>query len=816
MNFNYSATQLAHIIDAQLVGDTDRTIEHIFYDSRNIVSPAEGVFIAFNGIRDGHKFMEDAYKKSVRIFIGSYIPFIHSDATYLMVDDPVSALQKWACYHINSYPNLTTIGITGSNGKTILKEWLDQCLWDAFSIVKSPKSFNSQIGLPLSVLQIDSKHELGIFEVGISKPGEMDKQEKVLHPNIGVLTNVLAAHSEYFKDKEEQIVEKIKLFKNSRVIVYPSDPNISKIIQITYPNKKLISFGKKNSDIQLLETTLNGNKSVLSVSVFGEIREYIFPFTDEASIQNVLCLSAVLSELGYSYDFIQEKILHLQSVSMRLELVSGINNCTIINDTFNSDYQSLKIALHFLFHQNKPKKVLVLSDILQSRLSEAELYKKISDLVNSFPLHHILLVGEKTYKYRNLFNAMSKSFLSTVEVIKFLESRSIKDAALLIKGARKFELEKVTQLLEVQSHNTILEVNLHSLLMNVNYFKSQLKPETKIIAMVKASSYGLGNFEIAEVLQYYHIDYLAVAYPDEGFKLRDKGIYLPIMVMNPEFSSYDRVIEYELEPEIYSFRELDLFIQKLKEKKLTEYPIHIKIDTGMHRLGFQPEEAQKLGNILKENVYIQVKSVFSHFAVSDILEQEEFTRLQVTKLKYSFEILVKTLGYRPLLHIANSTGIINYPEYQFDAVRLGIGMYGYIDNEKVLNKLENVITLKTVISNIHDLKPGETVGYGRQFVVEKTTAVATVPIGYADGIRRIVGNGKGYVTIHGEKAPIIGNVCMDMMMIDVTNIACKEGDTVIIMGENPSLKEYAEWYQTIPYEVLTSISPRVKRIYYRE
>lgn len=812
----YCVTHLALIIDAQLIGDPDRKIQHIFYDSRNIVSPADGAFIAFIGIRDGHKYMEDAYKKSVRIFIGSYIPVIHSDATYLIVDDPVSALQKWACYHINSYPCLTTIGITGSNGKTILKEWLNQCLWDVFSIIKSPKSYNSQMGLPLSVLQIESKHDLGIFEVGISKPGEMDKQERVLHPTIGVLTNVLGAHSEYFKDKEEQIVEKTKLFKNSQVIIYPTDPNISKIIQLEYPNKKLISFGKENSDIQLLETTLNGNISTLSVSVFGEIKEYTFPFTDDASIQNVLCLLAVLSELGYNYDFIQEKILHLQFVSMRLELVSGINNCTIINDTFNSDYQSLEIALHFLFQQNKPKKVLVLSDILQSRLAEAELYKKIADLVNSFPLHHILLVGEKTYKYRHLFNNILKSFLSTVEVIRFLESRSIKDAALLIKGARKFELEKVAQLLEVQSHDTILEVNLHSLLMNVNYFKSLLKPETKIIAMVKASSYGLGNFEIAEVLQFYHIDYLAVAYPDEGFKLRDKGIHLPIMVMNPEISSYDRVIEYELEPEIYSFRELNLFVHKLKEKKLTKYPIHIKIDTGMHRLGFQPEETQKLGDLLKNNVYVKVKSIFSHFAVSDVSEQEEFTRLQASKLKNSFDILVKILGYQPLLHIANSVGIINYPEYHFDAVRLGIGMYGYIDNEKTLKKLKNVITLKTVISNIHDLEPGETVGYGRQFVAKKTTSVATLPIGYADGIRRIVGNGKGYVTIHGKKAPIIGNICMDMMMIDVTNIACKEGDTVIVMGENPSLIEYAEWYQTIPYEVLTSISSRVKRIYYRE
>jgi len=813
----YSVSALAHILGAKLLGDPNSKVEHIFYDSRNIISPTHGVFIAFSGIRNGHNFMEEAYKKSIRIFICSHIPVVHPDATYLIVENPITALQKWAHHHLSSYQGLTTIGITGSNGKTVLKEWIDQCLWDEFSIIKSPKSYNSQIGLPLSILQIDSKHNLGVFEVGISKPGEMDKQEKALHPNIGVLTNVLAAHSEYFKNKEEHILEKIKLFKHSNVIIFPNEPSISKIIREIYPDKKLVSFGEDHSDIQLLKTTLKDNIALLKISIFGKVIEYTFPFTDHASIQNVLGLLAVLNEFEFSPNLIQEKLLQLQSVSMRLELMSGINNCTIINDSFNSDYQSLEIALHFLFQQNKPKKVLILSDIFQSRMPDAELYKKIADLVNSFPLQYILLVGEKTYKYKNLFTAMYKSFLSTTEVIKFLENQSIKDATILIKGARKFELEKVAQLLVVQSHDTILEVNLHSLLMNVNYFKSQLKPETKIIAMVKASSYGLGNFEVAEVLQYYHIDYLAVAYPDEGFKLRDKGIYLPIMVMNPEMSSYDRVIDYKLEPEIYSFRELDLFIQKLKEKNTAKrYPIHIKIDTGMHRLGFQPEETRKLGELLKDNDWVEVKSVFSHFAVSDVLEEEKFTRLQASKLNYSFDILATILGYKPLLHISNSTGIINYPEYQFDAVRLGIGMYGYIDNEKALKKLENVITLKTVISNIHELKPGETVGYGRKFIVQKNRSIATLPIGYADGIRRIIGNGKGYVNIQGKKAPIIGNICMDMMMVDVTGIACKEGDTVIIIGENPSLKKYAEWYQTIPYEVLTSISPRVKRIYYRE
>ncbi|MDR2123338.1 MAG: bifunctional UDP-N-acetylmuramoyl-tripeptide:D-alanyl-D-alanine ligase/alanine racemase [Flavobacteriaceae bacterium] len=813
----YSVSELARIINAKVTGNPDKEITQIFYDSRNIISPQEGVFFAIPAIHDGHLFMEKAYQKSIRIFVCTHIPVFHEDATYLIVDNPVEALQKWAGYHRLRY-SLKTIGITGSNGKTIVKEWLYQCIWEEFTVVRSPKSFNSQMGLPLSVLQTTEEHDLGIFEVGISRLEEMEKQEKVLHPDIGVLTNVLAAHSEYFKDKEEQISEKIKLFKNSKVIIYPDNKRISKLIKETYSDKVLISFGKEDSsDIRLVENSFIREGMLLKLTVFGKPVEFKIPFTDEASIQNLLCLTAILHELKPDFNFMQEKFLQLQSVSMRLELVKGVNDCIIINDTFNSDYKSLEIALHFLFQQNKPKKTLILSDIFQSHIPEAELYQKIADLVNAFSLDSLLLIGEKLHKYRKLFKVSSKTFLSIKEIIHYLENCLIKDTAILLKGARKFELEKIAAHLEVQSHDTILEVNLHSLMMNVNYFKSLLKPETKIIAMVKASSYGVGSFEVAEVLQHYHADYLAVAYPDEGALLRKKGIYLPIMVMNPEISSYDVVIDNYLEPEIYSFRVLERFIQKLREKSISgKYPIHIKIDTGMHRLGFQPEEVQKLADLLKDNPFVEVRSVFSHFAASEDPDQEEFTRLQAHRLTSSHHILVNTLRYKPLIHISNSVGVINYPEYQFDAVRLGIGMYGYIDDEKTLKKLENVVTLKTVISNIHYLNQGETVSYGRRFKAERNSVIATLPIGYADGIRRMTGNGKGYVKIHGRNAPVIGTVCMDMIMVDVTDIPCKEGDPVIILGESPSLKEYAEWCCTIPYEILTSISPRVKRIYYRE
>ena len=814
---NVSVFKLAEIIQAELVGNPHKIVEQVFYDSRNIITPENGVFFAISAIHDGHTFMEEAYQKSIRIFVCTHIPNEHEDATYLIVKNPVQALQKWAEHHLSNY-TIPTIGITGSNGKTIVKEWLYQCLWEQYNIVRSPKSFNSQIGLPLSVLQTNKENNLGIFEVGISQPGEMVKQEQVLHPSIGVLTNVLSAHSEYFKDKSHQISEKIKLFKNSETIIYNNEnEEVEKQIKDTYSDQKLLSFGNKNADIQLIKTSFGKDGTILTVTINNKSDEFKIPFTDEASIQNILCLIGILHTLGYNAEFMQKQFLQLQSVSMRLELIKGINNCLVINDTFNSDYKSLEIALNFLFQQNKDKKALILSDIHQSRIPEKELYHKIAELVNAFPLDSLLLVGEKLEKYQNLFTCQSSVFLSTQEVIDYLNIHPYKETAVLLKGARVFELEKAAAHLETQSHDTILEVNLHSLMMNVNYFKSLLQPTTKIIAMVKASSYGIGSFEVAEVLQYYHIDYLAVAYADEGALLREKGIYLPVMVMNPEVSSYDTVIDNQLEPEIYSFRVLEKFIQKLKEKSVSEkYPIHIKIDTGMHRLGFQPEEARQLAEVLTNNPFVEVKSVFSHFSASDDKNQEEFTRFQAYKLTSSYDILVQAWGYKPLLHISNTAGIINYPEYQFDAVRIGIGMYGYIEQKEALKKLETVVTLKTVISNIHYLLPGETVGYGRRFKAERNCIIATLPIGYADGVRRSVGNGTGYVNINGKKAPIIGSVCMDMMMIDVTDIPCKEGDSVIILGDSPSLQEYAQWYKTIPYEVLTSIAPRVKRVFYRE
>ncbi|TWP29915.1 bifunctional UDP-N-acetylmuramoyl-tripeptide:D-alanyl-D-alanine ligase/alanine racemase [Apibacter muscae] len=813
----YTVGELASLTNGKVIGDSNKKISEIFYDSRSIVSPKEGIFFALTGNSNGHDYIEEVFTKSIRIFVCSYIPVKHEQATYILVDNPLEALQKWAKEHLKKHP-VKTIGITGSNGKTIVKEWLFHALNSELKVYRSTKSYNSQLGLAISILQMKPGYDLGIFEVGISYPGEMEKQEKVLSPKIGVLTNVLEAHSANFKDKEDLIVEKIKLFKHSEAILCNDQPKIRTIIKQVYPDKKIIFFGKDaDSDIQLLNVVKQNKSTCLNVKINSKEESFTIPFSDEASIQNALCLLAILFYLNMDVALIKKKFLQLYGISMRLELIHGDNDSVVINDTFNSDIKSLEIALQQLYQQNKPKKILILSDILQSSSKEEELWNQVSTLVNAYPLDQLLLIGEKGAKYKQWFKHATYIFSTTQEVITFIKKSPPKDSAILLKGARDFGLERISKFLQSQSHDTILEVNLNALRFNVKYFKSLLKPKTKMIAMVKASSYGIGGYEVAETLQLHHMDYLAVAYSDEGVFLRKKGIYLPIMVMNPELNSYQAIIDNDLEPEVYSFRVLEKFTERLKELSIAKkYPIHIKIDTGMCRLGFNPQEIEKLAFQLKENPWIEVKSIFTHLAVSDVPEEKDFTQRQAKLLTSAYDQLVETLGYKPMLHCCNSAGIVNYPEFHFDAVRLGIGMYGYIDHKETLKNLENVVTLQTVISNIHTIQEGGTVSYGRRFRAKKTTRIATLPIGYADGIKRLAGNGRGYVRVNGAIAPIVGSICMDMMMVDVTEILCQEGDEVIVLGESPSLLEYATWCETIPYEILTSISPRVKRIFYKE
>ncbi|AZI21342.1 bifunctional UDP-N-acetylmuramoyl-tripeptide:D-alanyl-D-alanine ligase/alanine racemase [Chryseobacterium taklimakanense] len=811
---NYTAKELAEITQSELIGNANLCVKNIAFDSRTIYSTTDTAFIAITTQKNsGEKYISSVIEKGIKIIISEHKTDGLDDVTWVITQNTVEFLQKLADHHIREFPNLKTIGITGSNGKTIVKEWLYQSLWDEFKTVKSPKSFNSQIGLPLSLLQIKPDHEVGIFEVGISKPQEMEKLANFFSPKVGILTHIGSAHIANFETENQLIDEKIKLFKDSEIIIFNGDNQlVYKTIHELYSSKKLISFGLKNhNDLKIINDWKDRNTEI-KISYFDD--EFSFPANqrDEATLSNALASIAVLKEFGIENSRIVEKLNNLKTVEMRLESVNGLRNNLIINDSYNLDLDSLKIAYQFINEYNKPKKVLVLTDFIEGENSDT-FYQEVANLTNEQKFDKILLIGREISARQNLFKSETNAFDSTSELIDSLQLNQIENSLILLKGARKFEIEKIKNILELQKHDTVLEVNLNAILHNLNVHKSLLKPETKMMAMVKAFSYGLGGYEIAEFLQYHHIDYLAVAYVDEGVDLRKNGITVPIMVMNPEQNSYSTIIDYNLEPEIYSFRVLELFCEQLKIKGVSgEYPIHIKIETGMNRLGFEEDEIDDLIQKLKlENV--KVKSLFSHLSTADDLAEREFVIQQISTFQRVTDQLISSLGYQPIRHILNSSGIVYYPDYQFDMVRIGIGMVGISYNPEVQRLLQSAVSFKTVISQISDVKKGESVGYSRRFIADEDTRIATIPVGYADGIPRLIGNKVGKVGINNQLVPIVGNICMDMMMLDITDLNANEGDEVVIFNSNPTLEMFAEYCRTIPYEVLTSISRRVKRIY---
>lgn len=814
---NYTIHQIAEITNAQFIGEGKLLIKNIAFDSRIIYSTKNTAFIAINTQKNsGEKFIEAAIDRGIEVIISEHHYPQYENITWIIVDNTVDFLQKLAQYHFEN-SHIKSVGITGSNGKTILKEWLYQCVWNEFPTVKSPKSFNSQIGLPLSLLQINASHELGIFEVGISKPHEMEKLENIFHPQIGLLTHIGTAHLANFASEEQLIDEKIKLFKNSEVIIYNGDNLLvdSKIKQL-YSTKKLITYGFKEDNNVHFKNITSSERDVV-VQYFSEQISFPVYQRDEATLTNALALLTVLKELGIGNNKIIEKINALKAVEMRLEAIEGIKSNIIINDSFNLDLDSLKTALQFLNEYNKPKKSLVLTDILGVNSNSKELYEEVSELVNEQKFDSVFLIGNEISKYSELFKSTTFTYSNTQELIDSKHITEIENQIILLKGARKFEIEKLKDILELRKHDTVLEINLNAILHNINYHKSLLKPSTKMMAMVKANAYGLGSYEISEFLQHHHIDYLGVAFVDEGVELRKKGITVPIVVMNPEQHSYETVIAYNLEPEIYSFRVLELFYEAVQKSGYDKkYPIHIKLETGMHRLGFKDFELDELSSTLAQK-NLKVQSIFSHLSSSDIPSEKEFTLHQLEVFERNSGRLIKNLGYTPIRHILNSSGITNYTDHQYDMVRIGIGMLGESQNSEINKQLRSVVSFKTVISQISLVRDGESVGYSRKFKTDHPTKIATIPVGYADGIPRLIGNQVGNVGIHKTLAPIVGNICMDMMMINVDHIPdVKEGDTVTVFNAKPTLKEFAGYCKTITYEVLTSISPRVKRIYVKD
>ena len=811
-----STRNIAPIINAKWFENSNSfEIDHISIDSRSLQNGVNTLFFALVGPNNnGHIYIEELIQKGVRNFVVTSIPENLKDkANFLLVENSIVALQEFAAYYRNLY-QFPIIGVTGSNGKTIVKEWLNFLLNPDYTIIRSPKSYNSQVGVPLSVISINEKHNLGIFEAGISTRNEMEKLEKIIRPTIGILTNIGTAHDEGFDNLGEKIKEKLKLFAHSEILIYNKNKTVEAFV-----NSKIKTFSwscKEESADVFIKIKPVLDKTVLEIDYLGSKFDIKIPFQDDASIENAIHCMMVLLYFNYDYKTIEDRMELLFPVEMRLKVKNGIHNSTVIDDSYSSDFQSLKIALDFLESQKQhKKKTVILSDIFQSGLTNEELYSKVSQLILSNKINKVICIGETISEYKNKFINCT-TFKNTEAFISEFESMNFSDETILIKGARVFEFEKIVALLEEKTHETVLEINLNAISHNLNFYKSKLKPTTKMMVMVKAFGYGNGGFEIAKLLEHHNVDYLGVAFADEGIALKNSGIKMPIMVLNPETTSFSAIIQHQLEPEIYSLKGLNSFLQLAKQKKLKAFPIHIKLDTGMHRLGFEEENIADLISVLKDNKYIKVKSILSHMATSDALEHRDFALSQIDLFEKLSSKIISDLQINPIRHILNTSGISNFYQAQYDMVRLGIGLYGVSNDANEQRFLENVGTLKSIISQIKTIEKGESVGYGRRFIAQKTSKIATIPIGYADGISRHWGNGLGFVSINNQKATIIGSVCMDMLMVDISEIICNEGDEVILFGNSPTVTFIAEKLETIPYEVLTSISQRVKRVFYRE
>lgn len=828
---SYPVSQIAGIIKATWVQQAEDTlIEHLLIDSRKLLFPGSSVFFALSGPRrNGIAFIGELYHRGVRNFIvpEDFNGFEkYGQANFLQVKDVMQALHTLINFHRRHF-QFPVIGITGSNGKTIVKEWLYQLLSDDHNIIRSPKSYNSQIGVPLSVWPMQDTYTLGIFEAGISQPGEMERLEKMIEPTIGIFTNIGEAHSEGFLNIRQKINEKLKLFVNSEWLVYGADnPDLNEAVTIFAnqvrqgQNFRLFSWSCKNAATLSIRSVIKEKQSTLIVGSYeGADCSISIPFTDDASVENAITCWCVLLINGVHPDVIAERMLRLKAVEMRLELKQGINNCSVINDSYNADINSLTIALDFLAQQQQhPGHTLILSDILQSGKDSHSLYAAVASILDQKKIQRFIGVGPELMKQQQLFNNIPQTFFfqSTAAFREQFHTIHFHNETILLKGARVFEFEQIVHLLEEKVHQTVMEINLNAITHNLKQYQSLLDPGVKLMAMVKAFSYGTGSFEIAKLLQFHQVDYLAVAYADEGVELRKAGISLPIMVMNAEISTFDVLLQYDLEPELYSFNILEAFRQYLFRSGVTHYPIHIKIDTGMHRLGFETADIPSLCEILRSTDCFKVQSVFSHLAASDSTEHDAFTRMQASSFAESCRLLQEGLGYPFIRHIANTSAIHRHRELQLDMVRLGIGLYGLDGNRKMQQQLKNVATLKTTIAQIKQVKAGESVGYNRKGIAARDSVIATVRIGYADGYPRSLSNGNGNMWVNGMLVPVIGNVCMDMTMLDITGVVVQEGDEVIVFGEQLPVNQLAAWSQTISYEILTGISQRVKRVYFEE
>ena len=824
---SYPLRQVADIVGGELVGEAGgRFVTDLLIDSRHLMEPANALFFALKSNRnDGHKYVKDLYDKGVRAFVVQHLgEAACPDAAFVVVDDTLKALQALAAHHRRQF-GIPVVGITGSNGKTIVKEWLFQMLSPDHNIVRSPKSYNSQVGVPLSVWQMNEGNTLAIFEAGISLPEEMPALQKVVAPTIGVFTNIGQAHDENFINREQKAGEKLNLFTKAEQLVYCMDyPEIQQVVIRSGMASKLRlftwsrKFPEANLFVQSVAT--DGQSARLECVYHSEKHDFVIPFADEASIENALHCIAVCLLMGYAPATIAERLKGLASVAMRLEIKAGMNNCTIINDYYNSDVNSLSIALDVMRHQSQHQhNVLILSDILQSGRNEIDLYADVAQLLENKGVDMLIGIGEAISRQARLFAMESHFFPNVSDFLMHFPFSRFSHQTILLKGARAFEFEHISNELQEKAHETVLEINFNHLVGNLNHFRSKIKPETKLMVMVKAFGYGSGNLEVSNVLQFHNVDYLTVAFADEGVELRRAGINLPIMVMSPEVNSYDNIIKYHLEPEVFSFRNLDCIEKAICNLALPEaHPVnvHVKLDTGMHRLGFANDELPELISRIKANPLLHVKSVFSHLATADNPSEDGFTLGQIRRFEEGSRMIVEAFPHKVLRHILNTAGISRFPQYQFDMVRLGIGLYGVPTCEADRGVLQPVVALKTTINQIKRIPKGDSIGYNRHGHADRDMRIGIVPIGYADGLSRLLGNGNGKFYLNGCKVPVVGDICMDMCMLDLTDVEAAEGDTVVVFDAEHDIADIANACQTIPYEIMTRVSQRVKRVYYQE
>ncbi len=818
---SYSIEKITTLIGARRYGQTDATIGWLLTDSRSLCFPEQTLFFALRTQRgDGHRYIAELYRRGVRNFVVEQLPADHAtampDANFLRVPSPLAALQRLAERHRDEF-SIPVVGITGSNGKTWVKEWLYQLLMPSMKTTRSPRSYNSQIGVPLSVWLLNEQSRVALFEAGISQPGEMLALHDIIQPTIGVLTSLGAAHQENFRSMDEKCMEKLQLFRDAQAVIYPSDDDVvSRCIRRSDFRGERIGWSRFNDKSPMFVSDVQG--SHITYIYKGARGEYDIPFIDEASIENsITCATAALL-LGLTPEEIAARMAHLEPIAMRLEVKEGQRGLTLINDAYNSDLQSLDIALDFMNrrpdHEGR-RRTLILSDIYQSGETASNLYTHVSDLVTKRGVDRFIGIGPEVTAQADKIQVSQKWFFNDVE--QFLHSgvfRSLHDEVLLLKGARPFGFERISDLLEQKVHETILEVNLSAVVGNLNHFRSMMKPETKMVCMIKADAYGAGAVEIAKTLQEHRVDYLAVAVADEGVELRKAGITQNIIVMNPEMSAFKTLFAYDLEPEVYSFRLLDALIKAARQQGITGWPVHIKLDTGMHRLGFEPHQMEELIDVLKHQSAVIPRSVFSHFVGSDSDDFDAFSARQFQLFDEASRQLQAAFPHKILRHIDNSAGIEHFPERQLDMCRLGIGLYGV--DPRTNHMLETVSTLKTTILQIRQVPKEDTVGYSRKGKLTRDSRIAAIPIGYADGLDRHLGNRHGYCIVKGKKAEYVGNICMDVALIDVTDIDCQEGDQVEIFGQQLPVSVLSDVLDTIPYEVLTSVSNRVKRVYYQD